>query len=164
MRLQDARIDWLTMLAGSASGYLSGSAFGQQLCRLAPLDKRNIAGLLFRTTILPVPPNGNLEVIMTMIAGMNLIMYDGTGAAVEVEGDKIQFYTLVLKGSSGFTDAQLRTLVNMSVSIGDEICRALITVHQGQVSPEQAMKDFSSAFSRFTSSLPAGVKLSSVKD
>lgn len=162
IRELDRRVDWLTLMGGKASGYLSGSVLGKQTCNLAPIIDSPVVGLLLTTAILPLGPDINMAMINQMLAGIRLIM-EPAGASVSVSDEKIWFDALMVRQASRFTDAQLWTLVNMSVTIGDEICRVLITTHQRQVSAQVAVHEFSRAYQEFISAVPADVELVSLE-
>jgi len=149
IRVLDPRVDWLTMLGGSASGHLSGSGLGQQLCNLRPLENRSLEGLVFTTTLIPMPPSNDINIVIEMMQEINGLMSLVTGSNVGSESGMIRFVTITLRKPSGFTDPKLVTLVNMNLVIGDEILRALITVHQRQISPTGAIQKFSVAFQEF---------------
>jgi hypothetical protein len=148
-------IDWLTILGGSASGYISRSTTPEQLkCVLWPLKNKNARGLSFETQVVAVPAE-RLETLKQVSIGINSSI--GTFNGFEISfvkdfADKppiLWFKTIMFQGRGGFRDSDLRELIEENFDIGNMAFQALLGVHLGQLSRDQGVAYFRDRYHKY---------------
>lgn len=142
------RIDWLTILGGSATGYISRSVTPDRLqCILRPVKNHNAKGLAFESQVVAVPTD-KISLLREAAQEINSNIGALNGFAAELIQVQpelphvLWFKTIIFGDRTGFSEDHLHELISENFQLGDLTVKALIQIHRGQATASGAVRYF----------------------